>query len=65
MTSEPPRLMTYKGVSERLGLTVRTIQNLVKNEGLPAIRIGHSVRFDPRALEKWLADRSKQGRSKP
>lgn len=52
-------LLKYREVAKLLGVTERTVSTLVKRDGLPAIHMGGSVRFDPTDVRVWL-DRSKQ-----
>ena len=52
------RLLTYKQVGEIIGMTDRTVFELVKRGGLRAVRIGRSVRVDPADLRAYI-DRAK------
>jgi excisionase family DNA binding protein len=54
--SEP--LLNTKGLASRLVVSRRQVYRLI-DRGLPAIRLGsRSLRFDPEAVDRWLADRS-------
>jgi len=52
------KLLTYKAAGELLGVTERTVWNLVADGELPAVRFGRSVRIDPADL-RWFIDKSK------
>jgi hypothetical protein len=53
--SELPRLLTAENVADWLGLTVRQINRLAKQQKIPSIVLptGDLV-FDPEALTAWL-----------
>ncbi|MEY2454362.1 MAG: Helix-turn-helix domain [Acidimicrobiaceae bacterium] len=55
-------LLTIQQAAERLNLTERGIRRLVINEGLPTIRLGRTLRFDPNDLDAFVAS-CKQQRS--
>jgi excisionase family DNA binding protein len=59
-TMEP--LMTYRKVGKRLGVTERTVWNLVDRGRLEAVRFGHSVRIDP-VDPRGFIDSAKHGAS--
>lgn len=53
-----PPLLTMVEAASRLGMSTSTLYNLLRHDAIPrgvAIRIGHSVRWDPERLEAWLA----------
>jgi excisionase family DNA binding protein len=50
------RLITKKQLSIELGVSGRTINNLMAKYGLPFVRVGRSVRFNRRKVEAWLAN---------
>ena len=41
--------------AERLDLSTDRIYELVRQERIPHVRIGRSVRFDPAVVEAWIA----------
>jgi excisionase family DNA binding protein len=41
-------------LAERWGLNRATVYRLVQRGELPALRIGGSIRIDPREAERWL-----------
>lgn len=53
-------LLTYQQAAKILGVTPRTVWNLVDNGLLPAIRFGRSVRIDPADLRSFI-ERCKRG----
>lgn len=55
----PPALWTTKHCSERTQLCLSYIKRLVANGQIPHLKIGRSVRFDPRAIEEWLATKQR------
>lgn len=50
-----PALLTYKGAGDVLGVSDRTVYQLVRDGELRAVRFGRSVRIDPRDLESFIA----------
>ena len=53
-------LFNRQQVAELIGVSTRTISNLVSSRRIPVIKFGKSVRFDPckvlKALEKYEID---------
>lgn len=49
-----PRLLDIKEVACRLNVSVKTVRNLVAIRGLPVIKVGHLLRFDPLDLEDFI-----------
>ena len=63
MTAHPEtpikRLHDEKREAERLHLSVRTLQQWrVKGGGPPYLKLGAAVRYNPEAVDKWLAERT-------
>lgn len=56
---ELPRLLTLPEVAEVLRVSPKTVQRLLKR-GLPCIRFGRSVRFEPKAVSRWLDARKEE-----
>jgi excisionase family DNA binding protein len=52
-----PLLVDAEGLAPLLSLSVRTIREL-QAQGMPMIRVGRRVLFDPAAVKDWLARRS-------
>ncbi len=47
-------LMTIEEVAEYLRFHPSTVYRLVRQGGLPAVKVGKQWRFDRQALEEWL-----------
>lgn len=52
-TSQIPVLWTTADVSHFLGCSERQVYAL-RHEGLPSLRIGGLVRFDPERVREWI-----------
>ena len=56
-TLTPSGLYTRKEIADYIGVSERTISNMMRTRRIPVIRIGGNVRFDPvkvrKALEKY------------
>lgn len=58
-TDLPDRYLTPNEVAELLGVPVDTIyQWRYKRTGPPGFRVGRHLRFDPRAVRRWVEDQS-------
>ncbi|MCC6348318.1 MAG: helix-turn-helix domain-containing protein [Candidatus Eisenbacteria bacterium] len=53
-------LLTLGDVAEYLRVSPRTVRRLMRR-GLPCIRFGRSVRFEPKAVSRWLEARQEGG----
>ena len=51
---ERTRYLTYPQVAELLQVSERTIQNLVRDQKIPHVKIGRATRFHPVDIEKWM-----------
>jgi excisionase family DNA binding protein len=49
-----PVLMNIAQVAEHLGVSVRHVRRLVSERRIPYVKWGHLLRFDPRAIGKWI-----------
>ena len=49
-----PHALTAAEVAQLLAVSPILIYKLAKSNRLPCFKIGTCVRFDPRALAKWL-----------
>lgn len=47
-------LLTLKEAGERLAVSARTVDRLIKRGELAAVRVGGQVRIDPRAIETFI-----------
>lgn len=50
-------LLGVAGVAERLGTTERFVRRLVAERRVPFHKVGKYVRFDPRDIDDYLAER--------
>lgn len=50
-----PHLLDVHGLAAHLGVEVRHARRLVHERRVPYIKWGHLVRFDPEAINDWLA----------
>jgi len=48
------RLLKPREAAEILAVPLGRLYELVREEKVPAVRIGRSVRLHPRALEAWI-----------
>lgn len=55
--SSTKRYMTVGQVAEYLGLSECTIYRLIHRNAIPFSPIGRSRRFDPIAIDEWMAKR--------
>ena len=58
-----PRLLSYKEAGQILGVTGRTVWNMVDRGDLPAVRFGGNVRIDPADLDSFINEAWKTRRS--
>jgi len=56
------RLLTYREAGKILGVSERTVWQLVHDGKLPAVRFGRTVRIDPADLRRFIeAAKVRQG----
>ena len=48
------RAMTAEEVADLLNISRFTVLRKAKRHVIPSFRVGHVIRFDPRALASWL-----------
>lgn len=56
-TQHPPqihRLLDAEELATQLGESKQTVYALAREKGLPCIRFGRAIRFDPFAVREWL-----------
>ena len=58
-------LLATSGAAERLGTTERHIRELVYRRELPFVKVGRLLRFDPAALDRYVADRTVGAQAAP
>ena len=52
--STPGALLNRKQIAKFIGVSERTISNMVRQRRIPVIKFGRSVRFDPVRVRKAL-----------
>jgi excisionase family DNA binding protein len=50
------KLINMDDLSKLLGVSITTISRLRK-QGMPALKIGGSIRFDPAKIQAWMETR--------
>lgn len=63
-TTNPPnavRLLTRIDVAERLGVSMKTVDRMLRRGELRAIRLGAAVRIDPRDVEDLIREARSRG----
>ena len=53
-----PQLVDINEVATHLGVSVRHVRRLVSERRIPYVKWGNLLRFDPRVLRAWLADKA-------
>jgi len=51
-------LMTVEQVSKWLNVGKNTVYRLVKEDGLPALKVVHSLRFRRAEVARWLEEKT-------
>lgn len=59
--SESNTYLSVEQVTEKLGVSRAFCDRLIREEGLPIIRLGRSIRIKSTSLEEWLANRESVG----
>lgn len=59
-------LLTEQDASERLGLSVRTLQKWrLQGNGPRFLKLGHAVRYDPADLDEYISSARRRSTSDP
>jgi len=53
-TDTLPQLLTIDQLAERLGVSIRHIRRLIAERGVPYLKVGWFIRFDPAEISAWL-----------
>lgn len=53
-----PTIMTVQELARYLRVHVMTIYRMIRSDGLPAMRVGHSWRFKKDQVDHWLSLRA-------
>jgi len=56
-------LITSREAAATMSISERTLWTLTNERGLPCVRIGRSVRYDPRDLQAWIERHKSAGRA--
>jgi excisionase family DNA binding protein len=57
------RLLTVKDVSDKLRVGKSTVYRWVHYEYIPHVKLGTSVRFNERTIERWLRNKERSGKN--
>jgi len=66
LTSKPPAheaFLTTEEVLEYLQVNLRTVYRLIKNNSIPAVRVGRQWRFKKHDIDAWLAGKGTTAQS--
>ena len=63
MNKNTDRLWTLDDVAEYLQVKVSVVRYWTQTEGLPHIRIGRLLRFDPEDVREWVRDRKDENKN--
>ena len=53
--AQPEEVMNYRGLSMYLKMAEGTLRHWVMNDKIPHFKIGKSVRFAKKEIDKWLS----------
>lgn len=53
-------LLNVEGTARLLGVSTHTIRLWIRQERLPVTRLGRRVLFDPRALDRFIRQQTRQ-----
>jgi excisionase family DNA binding protein len=56
-----PKLLTARDAAKALAVCEKTLWTLTNQGELPVVRIGRSVRYDPRDLSAWITRNKSMG----
>lgn len=56
-TSEPVVYLSVEQVTEKLGISRAFCDRLIREEGLPIVRLGRSIRIKSSSLDEWMEKR--------
>jgi len=55
LTADTPGLWDKRRVAAYLGISTKSVERAVRDQGLPALRVtARCIRFDPQQVETWL-----------
>ena len=62
--SDSFRLIRANQAAEMLGIGISRLRQLCSERGIPYVKLGRSVRFDPQRLQQWVAEKCVEPNSK-
>ena len=57
VSPEREHLLTAQELARRWAVSVKTLRRWAVSEGLPSIRLGRVLRFEPGDVSRWLSAR--------
>ena len=57
-SAQLPTLVDIGQVADHLGVSIRHVRRLVAERRIPYVKWGNLLRFNPREISNWLADRT-------
>jgi DNA binding domain, excisionase family len=57
----PGKLLRVEDVAGRIGASKQTVYLLARENTLPSVRWGRSVRFDPADVERFIREHRREG----
>lgn len=52
-------LLSVRRTAVRLGIGRGTTYRLIRNGEIPSVKVGGSIRVDPRELDRWIQERTR------
>jgi excisionase family DNA binding protein len=59
--ADPPTLITARDAAKVLGICDKSLWNATHRGEIPAVKLGRSVRYDPRDLNRWIESNKATG----
>lgn len=53
-----PRLTDVEGIAAYLGLSEPAVRSMVKRGQIPHVKLGRTLRFDLRKIDRWIEART-------
>ena len=57
------KLLNIQEISDLLGVKPSTVRKWVHLGFIPHVKLGRAVRFEKKAIEEWVSEQSREGRS--
>lgn len=51
------KLCSRSQMAQQLDITTKTLDRLIRDDGLPCYRVGKQLKFDPDEVREWLRNR--------